>query len=87
METCKDCHRDLDAVGLDKNRIILCKKHAAAPELLAALEGLLEQIENGLLVRNTDGDGASDWAIKQIPLIHALTKANAAIAKAKGGTE
>ena len=56
---------------------------AAAPALLEACKGLMKHIDNGDLVRNIDNDGASDWAIKMLPLIQTLTEAKAAIALAE----
>ena len=47
--------------------------------LLDACKGLMKHIDNSDLVRNIDNDGASDWAIKMLPLIQTLTEAKAAI--------
>jgi hypothetical protein len=57
---------------------------AAAPEMYEALQLLLGLIEAGHLVRDTSGDSESNWATRQLPLIGALSKSAAAIAKAEG---
>jgi hypothetical protein len=56
----------------------------SAPELLNALRDMLAQFDAGYFVRNTDGDGCSDWAIKVLEPVRALAAAKAAIAKAEG---
>ncbi len=57
---------------------------AAAPDLLSACQGLIKMMDDGLLVRDISGDGASGWAIKQLPLVLAVKAATEAIAKAAG---
>jgi hypothetical protein len=57
---------------------------AAAPDLLAACRAVLEQFALGMLVRNTDSDGCSDWAIKSLGPLGALALMKGAIAKAEG---
>jgi hypothetical protein len=57
------------------SRIELCAKHAAAPDLLAALEWCLEWIDDN---RDADDTGEGQQALAVIG------NARAAIAKAKG---
>lgn len=57
---------------------------AAAPELLAALKDVIAQFDAGYFVRNTDSDGASDWALKAAGSVRSLATAVDAIAKAEG---
>lgn len=59
---------------------------AAAPEMYESLKTILSGFEEGIFVRNIDGDGKSDWAMKLIPFVAALGRAKAAIAKANGLT-
>lgn len=58
---------------------------AASPDLLAALQDMFRMMDEGLLVRDTANDGASDWAIKQLRFVARLKKAQAALTRAKGG--
>jgi hypothetical protein len=58
---------------------------AAAPELLAALKAILVGFESGVLCRNTDSDGLSDWAIRAAPALAALAAGQRAIANAEEG--
>ncbi len=55
---------------------------AAAPELAAALAGILKAFDDGAFVRNTDNDHMSDWAVKLLPYIKLLGDAKASLAKA-----
>lgn len=57
---------------------------AAAPELYEALAGVLQLIADGKLVRNTSGDSNPDWAMRQLPFVMALSRAETALAKARG---
>jgi len=57
---------------------------SAAPDLLEALKGVMGLIASGALVRNIASDAEPDWAIRQIPLVMTLKKAESAIAKAEG---
>jgi hypothetical protein len=57
---------------------------AAAPDLLAACRAVLEQFDSGALVRNTESDGLSDWALRAVKPLKALADMKAAIAKAEG---
>ena len=59
---------------------------AAAPELLAALKGVLAGFEGNAFCRNTDGDGDSTWVIKFLPHLRALADATVAVEKAEGRT-
>lgn len=55
---------------------------AAAPDLLAALQGLLAQFDCGAFVRNTERDVRPDWPLNAVKPVMALAAAEAAIAKA-----
>jgi len=61
----------------------LVNRWLSQPALLDALQALMKHIDDGDLVRNTNNDGASDWAIKMLPLMQTLTGAKAAIELAK----
>lgn len=56
---------------------------AAAPELLESLKTIMDGFEEGIFVRNISGDEKGDWALRLIPFIAALGKAQAAIEKAE----
>lgn len=71
---CSEC-------GLDTDRY--CSLHAAAPEMLTALEAIYALVDAGVLVRDTSHDHEPGWAIKALPLVKALQNAQAVIAKAK----
>ncbi len=57
---------------------------AAAPELLTALESIKQLLTDKMLVRNTEGDHQSHWAMNQIPIVSALAQMEQAIKKARG---
>ena len=57
----------------------------AYPDTIAALEEVMQLIEDGSLVRNTKNDGDPLWALKQYPLIMTLSRAAKVLAAAKGG--
>lgn len=59
---------------------------AAAPDLLAAARSVLGQFDAGYFVRNTDGDGSSDWAFKAAKSVAALASLAAAIKLAEEGS-
>lgn len=59
------------------------KLMAAAPDLLDAIEDVFRLMDEGFLVRNIEDDGQSDWAIKALPAIQRLQKAQAAVRKAR----
>ncbi len=58
------------------------KARQAGPALLAALQGIMRLIDEGVLVRNVAWDGEEGWAVKQIPLVLALSQAQMAIEEA-----
>lgn len=60
---------------------------AAAPELLAACQGLFALIESGTLVRDTSRDADPKWYLTAMELTRALQAAAAAIANAQGGAK
>lgn len=55
---------------------------AQAKALLSALKGVMKQIEDGSLVRNTENDADSGYSMRQIPLVMALKNADVAIDEA-----
>ena len=86
--------KEIDEVGLAKNLTDDIFSHFSAPgrvavneRLVGALEAIFKCIDDGLLVRNTENDSQSNWAIKQIPLVNALSKAKQALLEARGGEE
>lgn len=56
----------------------------AGPELLEALKVIIQGFESGIFVRDITMDSDSSWAVRLLPFIAALGKAQAAIAKAEG---
>ena len=56
---------------------------ALCGELWAALVAVLKLMDDGILVRDIRNDADPAWAIKQIPLVLALKKAQEAIKAAK----
>ncbi len=50
-------------------------------ELVEALKVIFEGFDSGYFVRNTNEDDDPDWAIRSIPYVQALVKAQAALAK------
>lgn len=58
---------------------------AAAPELLQALKGLLDDIDSGLLVRDVTRDGAPGWTTHMLAFVERLRRAQAAVLKAEEG--
>lgn len=65
--------------AIDFERIIPKPKEL---DIAADGRGLIKMMDDGLLVRDISGDGASGWAIKQLPLVIAVKAATEAIAKA-----
>lgn len=57
---------------------------ASAPDLYESLKVILDGFEEGIFVRNISGDEKGDWAMRLIPFLAALGKAQAALAKAEG---
>jgi hypothetical protein len=57
---------------------------AAAPDLLAALAGLLKAFDEGIAGRNTERDHEPGWVMRSVELVRTLASAQAAIAKATG---
>ena len=52
---------------------------AKVRELEQALQGIMQLIEHGVLVRDTSRDVETGWALHQLPLLCALQKAQAAL--------
>jgi hypothetical protein len=57
-----------------------CEAEGTA-ELREALAGVMKQIEDGHLVRDTSNDHRDDWAMLQLPPVTALGKAKAVLAR------
>jgi len=51
---------------------LLAWRDSHESKLRDAAQAVWDLIEQGRLVRDISGDGASDWAIKQIPVVKAL---------------
>jgi hypothetical protein len=47
---------------------------------IEVLRGLMQLIEDGVLVRNTACDGDAGWAMRQLPLFRTLANARAVLA-------
>ncbi len=52
-------------------------------DLAEALEELYALIEDGVLVRDVSHDGEPGWALKQLPLVRSLGKAQGALLRAR----
>lgn len=68
---------------------LTCEEHlanarliAAAPELLAATQWFLSEMEAGTIVRDITKDGDPDWSLKMLRFVSGLQKAQTAVAKA-----
>lgn len=61
----------------------LARVMAAAPDLLEAVKDLFKMMDEEILVRNTDGDSASDWALKAMSIVLRLKAASNSIKKAE----
>ncbi len=57
---------------------------AAAPELLMALESIIDGFDSGMFVRDVSRDAQPNWALEMMKLVRMLADAKQAIAKAKG---
>lgn len=56
----------------------------AAPMLLAAVKGLLNDIDTGLLVRDITRDGDPNWSREILAFVQRLQQAQAAVLAAEG---
>lgn len=52
---------------------------AQRDELRECLAEMLKGFEAGVFVRNIEGDGERDWAVKLLPFIRTLGRAQAAV--------
>src|SRR5712691_3576418 len=52
-------------------------------QLYEALEGVMQLIADGKLIRCTSDDANPDWAMRQLPFVLALSAAETALAKAR----
>ena len=68
-DDCENCR------VLPEGFIIFCPLHAAAEDMLASIRTILQGFESGVFIRNISGDGATGWAMKILPFILALAKA------------
>ncbi len=61
------------------------KEHAVRKDrmLRAALQGLMDMVSKGQLVRPTREDAEMGWAMRQIPLVTALKAADDALDRTK----
>ena len=53
------------------------------PELVDVVKGFMQLIDDNVLVRNIEGDGDPSWAVKCLPLVLTVQKAQAALAGVK----
>lgn len=74
------------ATGMeDEEHHLISHLIAAAPDMYVALKAIMRQFDAGYFVRNTEGDGSPDWALKAVRPMQALASAKAAIEKAEKG--
>lgn len=59
-----------------------CRLISAAPQLLASCQAMMKYMEDGFLVRNTNDDHKSDWALKALSFVADMNAMHTAIAKA-----
>lgn len=52
--------------------------------LKEALQGMLQLVDDGLLVRNTANDNMTGWGILALPIVRAVQRANAALQPERG---
>ena len=52
--------------------------------LREALQGMVELVDDGLLVRNTANDHMAGWGILGLPIVQALQQADAALQPERG---
>lgn len=52
-------------------------------QLRQSLQDVMDLIGKGVLVRNVCKDGSSDWAIRMLPLVSALSRAQALLESTK----
>lgn len=62
----------------DSDRLAQLERDNAA--LRGALEGVMQQVKEGRLVRDIRGDAEPGWALKQVPLVRALAVADQVLA-------
>ena len=63
---------DLDALRAENQR------------LKEALQGMLQLVDDGLLVRNTANDNMTGWGILALPIVRAVQRANEALQPKRG---
>lgn len=56
-----------------------------SPALLKACKWFMQQLEDGVLVRDISKDGESDWAMRMLKFTASLSDAHEAITKAEAG--
>jgi len=67
-----EMQRDLDALRAENQR------------LKEALQGMLQLVDDGLLVRNTANDNMTGWGILALPIVRAVQRANEALQPKRG---
>ena len=67
-----EMQRDLDALRAENQR------------LKEALQGMLQLVDDGLLVRNTANDNMTGWGILALPIVWAVQRANEALQPKRG---
>jgi hypothetical protein len=74
--------RVIDKATAQTREVIAVAEQALAQrdELAACLREVLKGFETGVFVRNIEGDGQPDWAIKLIPFVALLGRCQAALA-------
>lgn len=71
------CILDTEEFAYHFNEIL--KAATEFDQVRDALAGVMQLIDDGVLVRDTLQDHRADWAIRQLPLIEALKKAQEAL--------
>ena len=70
-------------IGADVMRERIRELEAQRDELRAVLTTILKGFEDGVFVRDVTGDGASDWGVKLLPFVVALSRAQVALARSE----
>ena len=65
---------------LDENQAL----RAENARLKEALQGMLQLVDDGLLVRNTANDNMTGWGILALPIVRAVQRANEALQPKRG---
>lgn len=76
-------NKDADAAFISGARTDLPKLLAAYRELRDALQGVMDLIDDGKLVRDISKDGEPNWAMSQLCIVRALADAARALKEPK----